>query len=269
MRAAAFVLLLALLLAGCGAKTASPAQGTEQSAPPLQGWVLDAALHPLKDVQVHVLDGNQSATTDAGGHYEIQGVPHDEPMVLVASLAAFQPASKQVSVPEGSTLMVNFTLVPVPAKVPKLDVLKFKGFLACEAVTGPLNQSVDCSNGSQKDIWTFPADVGLEGAVVEVHWTATTPTGEQMHARLVTTDLGKLNVVLGETTGPSPLRIEVGNETAMRYYGSGGLMKLYVNLVAPASGGAPAGLSAQQEFTAYASLFYNSGAPAGYVVSGG
>jgi hypothetical protein len=228
------------------------------------------ALRPLKDVRVHVLDGNQSTQTDASGHFELMGVPHDEPMVLVASLDQFQPASKQVSVPEGTAILVNFTLAPVASKVPKLDVLKFKGFLACQAATGPLNQTVDCSNGAQKDIWTLSADAGLEGAVVEVHWTKATDMAQRLHARLVTTDLGKLNVVLGDVTGASPLRIEVGNETAMQYYGAGGLMKLYVNLVASNTGGAPAaGLAAQQDFTAYASLFYNAPAPSGYVVSGG
>lgn len=272
MRAApglAAVLATAVLLAGCGAKAPAPAQTSAGLTPPLQGWVFDSALHPLKDAQVRVLDGNQSAVTDAGGHFELTGVPHDEPMVLVASLAQFQSASKQVSVPEGSTLRVNFTLVPIPTKVGKLDVLKFKGFLACQAATGPLNQTMDCSNGTQKDIWQLAADIDLEGAVLEVHWTATTPLAERMHARLVTTDLGKLNVVLGEATGTTPLRIEVPRDVAMKYYGSGGLMKLYVNLVPSSSGGSAVGASVQQDFTAYASLFYNEPAPTGYVVSGG
>ncbi|HUR61140.1 MAG TPA: carboxypeptidase regulatory-like domain-containing protein [Candidatus Thermoplasmatota archaeon] len=268
MRAFAVGLLAALLLAGCGSKATPATDEAAPAVPPLQGWVVDVGLRPLRDVQVRVLDGNQSAQTDASGHFELQGVPHDEPMVLVASLERFEPSSKQVSVPEGSAVQVNFTLVPVPVKVPKLDVLKFKGFLACQAATGPMNQTVDCSNGTQKDIWQLAAAAELEGAVIEVHWTAATPMAERMHARLVTTDLGKLNEQLGDVTGKSPLRIEVPRETAMLYYGSGGLMKLYVNLVASSTAPA-AGLSAQQDFTAYASLFYNQPAPAGYIVSGG
>ena len=268
MRAPALLLIAALLLAGCGSKTATTQTLAPVLAPPVQGWVFDVALRPLKDVRVHVVDGNQSTQTDAAGHFELVGVPHDETLVLVASLDQFQPSSKQVSVPAGASLRVNFTLAPVPSKVPKLDVLKFKGFIACQASTGPLNQTTDCSNGQQRSIWQLASAPDLEGAVLEVYWTAATPLAERMHARLVTLDLGKLNTVLGDTTGKSPLRIEVPRDAAMQYYGAGGLMKLYVDLVPSGTAGGQAGASVQQDFDAYASLFYNQPAPSGYKVAG-
>jgi hypothetical protein len=269
MRAAAGLLAIALLLlAGCGGKSASTAPAAPASqVPALQGYVLDVGLRPLADVHVRVLDGNQSAVTDASGHFQILEVPHDEPMVLVASLAQFLPASKQVSVPAGASLQVNFTLAPVPSKVARTDVLKFKGFIACQAASGPLNQTIDCSNGQQKNIWQFAAAPDLEGAVIEVAWTAGSPLADRMHARLVTTDLGKLNTVLADGSGTSPLRLEVPREAAMLYYGSGGLMKLYVDLVPSGSTPAPAGASAQQAFDAYARLFYDQAAPAGYTIA--
>jgi hypothetical protein len=266
----ALLLVASVLAAGCGAK--APVQGVATlpaGTPPVQGFVFDPALRPLAAVHVRVLDSNQSAVTDAGGHFELKEVPFDEPMVLVASLAEYQSSNKQVSVPFGSAIRINFTLQPVPPKVPRVDVLKFKGFLACQAATGPLNQSVDCSNGQQRDIWQLNADVSLEGAVMEVYWNATTPLAQRMHAKLVTTELGKLNTVLGEITGTSPLRIVVPREQAMLYYGAGGVMKLYVNLEpSGAAGPAPAaGASVQQGFDCYASLFYNQPAPAGYSIA--
>jgi len=272
MRAAACLASLAvaaLLLAGCGAKAPAPATTRAPTAQPaLHGYVFDDALHPLADAQVRLLDGNVSAKTDAAGHFQLMEVPRDVPMELVASLPQFKSAVKQVSVPAGAALQVNFTLTPVPAKVARVDVLKFKGFLACEATTATPNQTVDCSNGQQKDLWQFAADVDLEGVVVQVVWTAGSPLSDRLHARLVTTDLGKLNAVLADAAGPSPLRLEVPREAAMRYYGgAGGLLKLTVDLdPGSASGPAGAGVSAQQSFDAVASLFYNQATPAGYTV---
>ncbi len=262
------LLLLAAALAGCSGDGDGGTSSTEDPAPvetdlpALHGWVLDPAIRPLSGATVTMLETNQSATTDGDGFYAFPEAPREELLVLVASMDGFRPGSKQVTVPPDLPVRLNFTLEPIPVKTASSEVLNFAGFLSCQGAVEVSEQRFpfDCSGGTgQANVWEFAAGADLAGAVIEVAWDAGTPAAEDLTATLETLGLGDFNFVLGEVVGASPLRISVPNDVAMKYYPSGGLMRLTV-ASAPATDEEEAGTGAsfafQQDFQAFASLFY-------------
>lgn len=266
MRALAVAVTLVVALAGCSGgdgKGTSPGPGNSADAemPMLHGYVVDPAIRPLEGVVVKVIDNEVNVTTTAEGFFGFEDLPTEQFLVVVASLAGYIPASKQVTLVPDQPVRLNFTLEPEPIKSPSVRVQSFEGFLACEAsvtVSGS-NQTHDCGAGTdQRNRWDFSVDPDLAGAVIEVFWDAK-PGGESMGARLETLELGQLNVVLGEVVGPSGLRITVPPSAAQKYYPGGGLMRLSVYAASDAhqnEAGVGQSLQVQQAFQAYTTLFY-------------
>ncbi|MEK6986002.1 MAG: carboxypeptidase regulatory-like domain-containing protein [Candidatus Thermoplasmatota archaeon] len=252
-----------LLLAGCSqAPAEEPVEGASpDGAPRLSGYVVDPGIVPMKGVTLRVLDTNATATTDEGGFFAFSVVPLDQILIIIATLDGFVPISKQVSVPTDATVQLNFTLEPVAVLTPFMQVSPFTGFLSCQAayeITGQ-NQTLSCDTGSTVDVWEFGVGTDLAGAVIELFWEAGSPLGQALHAKLETLNLGELNVILAETIGTSPLRLPVAQATASKYYTDGGVMRLTVR-VDPNNDATEqavgAGLAFEQQFDAFASLFY-------------
>jgi len=157
---------------------------------------------------------------------------------------------------------LNFTLEPIPAQAPHSQVLKQEMLVECQlgVVAADQANQMNCGTGLQEvDQFDIAVDVDLAGAVVEVFWEPSSALSESIGAKLETLDLGQLNLVLGQVVGTSPLRITVPESAAQRYYPQGGLMRLTV-FPAPdneaSEAGAGAALAFQQDFRAFASLFY-------------
>lgn len=261
------LLLVAMTLAGCADDASDPEGGedpedtTPPGVPPLHGWVFDEALRPLAGVDVDLLDSNASVVTDSEGYYGFDAVKRNEPQVLVATLDGHEPNSKQVTVPPDSAVRLNFTMVPVPVKQASSEVLDFNGFIACQAtvVSAEEGNQYDCGGGQDQDVWMFSVGPDLAGAVIEIAWDSGTPAADSFHAVLETIGLGDFNVMLGEAVGTSVLRLPVGQAVAEKYYTAGGQMRLTVTVepnVDEDESGTGAGVAVNQEFQAFASLFY-------------
>jgi hypothetical protein len=260
------VLLAALLLAGCsGGKAkddAAPDADAPGALPLLHGYVFDPTLKPLQGATVKVLDTNSSGTTDSQGFFGFDGLPTERFLVVVATLDGYVPQSKQVTLsPEGPTRL-NFTLQPVPVQVPYMQTAKQDLLVECQVgtVVNGENKTTDCSTGAANiDHWDIAVGPDLTGAVVEVFWDPSSAAATSVGARLETLELGQLNLNLGEVVGGSPLRLQVPQVTANRYYASGGLMRLTIFAASDAEATestAGATVLFQQPLTAYASLFY-------------
>lgn len=256
-------LTVLLLLAGCSqAPSEAGAEGdAESGVPRLSGYVVDTGIVPMKDVTLRVLDTNATATTDEGGFFAFSEVPLDQILIVIATLDGFVPMSKQVSVPTDATVQLNFTLEPVAVRTPFMQVSPFTGFLSCQAVyeITDQNQTLSCDTGSTVDVWEFGVGTDLAGAVIELFWDAASPLGQALHAKLETLNLGELNVVLAETIGTSPLRLPVAQTIAAKYYTDGGTMRLTVRVDPNNDAGEQAvgvGFAFEQQFDAFASLFY-------------
>jgi hypothetical protein len=271
MRALPLFLLVSLAFAGCsqgeGAdkkEAEGPGAAGPGDAPPLHGYVFDPAVTPMAGATVRVLENNATAVTDEDGFYGFVGLPTDQFLVLVVSLEGYQSQSRQVTLPQGADVVLNFTLAPIPVQQPYAVALtNMDLFLACQATTevSEDNQTYDCSGGqgTTRDRWDFEIDPKLAGAVIEIFWEPAQPGAESLAARLETLELGQLNVVLAEAVGTSPLRLPIAQVAAERYYIGGGIAKLTV-WAQPDSDANEAGIGAafavQQDMQVYACLFY-------------
>lgn len=265
------LLAAAAALAGCAEQSEpEPDSQTGPPPPPLQGWVVDNAAQPLPDVHIEVQQTGANVTTDAAGHYSFNDtadVPADEPLVLVARAPAFLIASKQVVLVNETPVQVNFTLEPVPVKVPRVEQIAIEGFLACRGATTVAGQvfPIECGGGEQ-DSWDVAAAPDLAGVVIEVGWEPGSGLAERLHVQVETLSLGDLNQVLDEVTGESVLRLEVPQNVTNVLYPDGGLMRL--SLGAPSDGAADGVvLYVNQSFDIVVSLFYVDPPPAGFTVT--
>lgn len=254
-----------LLLAGCAqdadndATTSAPPTATQ---PMLTGVVLDEAIRPVANATIRVQETNSTTTTGTDGLYAFDGLPTDRALVLVATKLGYLPNARQITLVPGTPVRMNFTLEAVPIKVPRHEVLPFNGLVGCQLATevSGQNRTIECAGGTPDETrWDFPVEPDLAGVVVEINWEPTSPAAETLGARLETTGLGASNAVLAEVVGASPLRLVVPQITAERYYAAGGLMRLTVYAQPDNDAneaGAGAALAFQQDYRAFASLFY-------------
>ena len=283
MRASAALATLAALavaLAGCsggggkgGKDDDGPAGGG--GVPMLQGWVVDPAIRPIPGATVKVLDSNTSVLADDGGHYAFAELPTDQFLVIVVSKDGFLPQPKQVTLAPDTPLRLNFTLEPEPIAAPYVSPLTFEGFIGCQlaTVTPTGNNSMDCSGGvgvqQNKNMFDFPVEKQLAGAVIELYWEPVTEAANTLGLRVETLELGQLNVVLGEAVGSSSLRIPISQTVAEKYYPQGGLMRLTVFAASDGEeneAGLGYSMPVRQQFKAFMTLFYIDPPPADYTV---
>lgn len=275
------LLLVAMLLAGCSAAPAAPAglpiDSHGRALPTVQGTVVDSAIRPLEGVRVRILGTDLATTTDAQGHYELRRPTLKPEAALVsASKDGFEPRTGQAQVSGHRSATLDFRLDADDDVVPHVDVLEHRGTLRCSAVvrTAAGSQGANCADDRGDDAAEIPAwmwDViptpNLAGAVVEVRWEASSPLSQRAHAWLKAPMAGgQGGETLAETTGESPLRLEVPADVA-RSFGRWTALRLHVELADP-DGTLPVGVGASddQPYTAYASLFYVDPAPPGYAL---
>lgn len=277
------VLVLSLLLSGCGGKSAdsdstSPAPGP-QDVPVLSGYVLDPSVSPVVGGTVSIHGTNASAVTSADGGYRFDEVPVAVPIVVIVEAPGFITSSKSVTVPEDSFMVLNFTLAPIPVKKPYFEYFPVDGFLSCQvAVVGPgQSELTDCSMGvdaNNKQFIDFNVNPDLAGVVLELEWQPGSSAAETLNITVETVNFGDSDKVVANAIGPSVLRTQVPESIARQYYGgAGGTIRVRVSAGAePASQEANAGASGhvQQEFTLHISTFYVNGPDPNYsALSGG
>lgn len=106
---AVLVLTGGLLLAG------APQTGTRPVAGTIEGTVREAGGAPLAGAQVTLEGTTAQTTTGADGRYRIAGVASGRVTVTVR-LAGFEPARRAVTVGDGRTTVVDFTLRPLAVR---------------------------------------------------------------------------------------------------------------------------------------------------------
>jgi Carboxypeptidase regulatory-like domain len=282
--AAASVVMAGLLIAGCAdardAVAGLPVDDKGAPLPTLYGVVVDGSIRPLAGAVVRFLGSEANATTDADGRYEIHRPTRQAEVVLAAAyMPGFVPLTHQVQVSGHVSARSDFVLEIDAYTVPHVDVLKREGTLGCRARLsfGGVDQPVSCdqpnptapnADPQASSSWQLDPTPGLAGLVVEVHWTAATDLSRQLHASLWAPLAGGPRGVTGdlqaETSGESPLRLEVPEETA-RGFPRWSSVVLFLRL-ADHQGDAPLGLSVDQGYEAFATLFYVDPAPAGYTL---
>ncbi len=266
------VLVLFLLLSGCGGKSADPNPTSgppgPQEIPLLSGYVLDSAIAPVVGANVTIHGTNASALTAEDGRYRFADVPVAAPIVVIVEASGFVTSSKSVTIPEQSFMVLNFTLAPIPVKRPYFEYFPVDGFLSCQtAVVAPgREQLTDCSLGvdsNNKQFIDFNVNPDLAGVVLELEWQPGSAAAETLNITAETVNFGDADKVVASAVGESVLRTQVPESISRQYYGgNGGTIRVRIAAGAePASQEANAGASGhvQQEFTLHVSTFYVNG----------
>lgn len=270
-------LLVVVLLVGSGcAGRAGPAAAPSVSATPedyapLMGFVLDPGIEPVVGASVGVHGTNATTRTDAGGGYRFAEVPFDVPLVVIVEAEGFLTASKSATVPMDASILLNFTLEPVPVRRPYHQVLPMAGFLSCQAFAAAAGgtRHLECGgfDSNNKPIHDFAVGPDTAGVVLELVWEPGTAAAESLNVTVETVNFGDQDQVLATAVGASVLRTQVSELQARRFYSSGGIMRAIVAAgVDPDEyeGSAGASVPVQQAFTLYASVFYVEPPPPTY-----
>jgi len=261
----ALLLVLALVASGCAGAPAKSQVVTHahDDVPQLEGWVFDVAAAPIEGAHVVVNGVNATTLTGPDGHYAFTGLPFDAPLVVVADADRHVPSSKAVTLQPDASILLNFTLAPVPTKTARIEVLDLAAHLSCEVdvVLESGDHPMSCGGADPNHRPTVEFAVGPDtvGALVEVEWTPSSPASEQLRAILETSGYGDQDQVLDTKAGKSVLRLQLNGLQAMRYYAQGGRASITV-----AAGASPeedeqqAGVSApiQQTVHLLVSVFY-------------
>lgn len=274
MRPFAFVAVAAILFAGCLQPDAGTDEEVAKDTDPtptfariaLEGWILDGGHVGLAGANVTVDAVNVSAVTDETGYYGFAVLPLEEPLLVVVEREGFRALSKTVTVPRNESLLLNFTLEPVPVKEPRVDVKTHGGFLSCQSsiIVNEENTHTQCGANDPNDRTRIEFTVGPDtvGIVLELAWTAATPLADQLNLTIETVGFGDQDQVLTTSVGASVLRAQVNALQSTRFYSQGGIVRATVS-----AGSEPdeeessvgASVHVQQGFELHASTFYVEG----------
>ncbi len=285
MRASVVCLLLTLpaLLAGCSGNDkdgAGPEEPIDDGtvAPKdlevLGGWIFDPALAPVEGASVTIPALNHSTETTPEGHYGFTGLPYNQVIVVVVQAEGYESNSKAVTLSPDTILLLNFTLKPVSEKVAFSERLSFNGLISCGGVIKVQNQpnDIECgiSGGVDERVWEFTVKPDVAGIVVEIIWEAGTPAAEHLNLTIETVGFGNFDEVLAGNEGESILRGQVNRFQSERFYTEGGILRVTVDSgrnAAQDETGTGVGLAVQQDFEAFATVFYVDGPPPGYSIA--
>ncbi len=284
MRASVVCLLLLLpaLLAGCSSSdkpetSDTPADDGNTSPASLEvlgGWVFDPALAPVVGAEVSIPALNQSTKANDQGHYGFKSLPYDQVLVIVVQATGFESTSKAVTLTQDTILQLNFTLAPVSEKVAYNERLSFNGLISCDGVVKVQNNpnNIECriSGGVDERVWEFTVKPDVAGIVVEIFWDAGTPAAEHLNLTVETVGFGNFDEILSGNEGGSILRAQVNRFQSERFYTQGGIVRVTVDVgrnTADDETGSGAGVAIQQDFEAFATVFYVDGPPPGYSIA--
>lgn len=239
---AAGVLVVVLVTSGClgiGGEESTPTsddavtrarasiQGQESA---IAGTVTDAAVEPVANATVRLLEINQTTTTDADGSFAIGPIDAGE-YTLTVRAEGYLPTEKAVQAPAGDAATVDLVIAHVQETRPFLQTFELKGFMeygwgAGLNLTG--NASAVRDTNCDYDEIAGPNCRGnvdleppLDGLVFEMEWDPQTTVGDELYAMMRVRD--NASIITGEWSfftveGASPIhyvmdRAELENVT--------------------------------------------------------
>lgn len=280
--------LLFIALAGCaqdepaGAAVADePADGMVR----LAGVVVDEAIRPVAGARVE-LDGTTNATTDADGGFAFDVAPGAH--VVRATKRGYADAVAQVDVRLGDERgVVKLALLTDVSSIPYAETYSIDGYVECGTYSG--SYFAACGTGNV-GFFIVCAQVNVclgnvtGDRYIVIHWFDKTPTflatetvwtstqtfGDVLSVWLGSADREQLTFQPGNTPsvwnrsdGPSPLFVTVGSEDLVES-GIGEDSWFLAQVFAGDEPTVPVelGLTVQQRFSMYLTLFYGYEPPA-------
>ncbi len=284
------LLLTVTALAGCSGGDAgdpaatgpAPDDGTTGT---IEGLVIDAELIHVAGAAVAILDGGHETSTGEDGRFVLSGVPAGSQTLHINKLG-YEAATNRVAVVAGQTTEVEVTLTAIAVQDPYSDVVPFAGYFECSMAAADVLWT-GCGYIAHSTI--FPDDVttglytkesGGQHLLHELTWESTSlATGKNLDFSVISQDRDGCQWYANHF-GPSPLSIlvTVGEKftNPESPYPTGGcgddvvddedtaLGVLVLSSPTYAADVALVGVTVQQSFEGYVSVFYHQGMPAGY-----
>ncbi len=256
---------------GVGAEPPTSEAGT------VLGVVLDEVLRPVAGATVTAVPAGGSdaappaATADENGAFLLVLPPGEHALRLEAD--GFEPHAETVTVHAGQRTDLDVALDRLPPP-PLVEVQSFQGFIQCDVIVQPTHQH---GNGHQhnnqrcdealleadRHVWDLPVRPSPDGIVVEVAWEPNHELARFLYVRVEAED----GTLLADHEAPGPLRIHVARGQLYQHVEGGGTLRV-VAIVGTGehSGGNDLGVAVQfqQEFEAFASVFYGQRPPPDY-----
>lgn len=268
MRLAALVVLAALLMAGCAKPENVESAGL--AAGVIEGVVTDPSQNPLEGAAVQIDGQNRTATTDKTGAFRFAVAPGE--YLVLATLPGHRGEAQRAHPEAGGAVKLAFVLAPLPTEAPTVEVSEAHGLLSCAVAVKDSQGETVMTCGSQdpnerKELkLAQPAPGGLEGIVVELSWTPTTPGSRTLVLELLAGS-GADAPLLARAEGAQHVALVLPLRVLQEGLPSGADL---VARVAPAGSltdeeaALDAGADVQQPFTLYMSAFYHAPPPGGY-----
>lgn len=276
MRALAVLAVLCMALAGCSRGGGESAGPDGAAGIVVEGWVIDERIVPVPGAVARLAGLGIEASTDEGGHYRVEAPPGTE-LVLVVEAAGYKTASAAVAAHSGMHHVLNFSLERLPVAEPYHEVQSFDGLLRCGVVATTQedpsrpheHQGVRCSqlanDSANRWAYTLPADT--TGVIVEVAWDAQSDVARAMVLKVTVAATGEQVAFLEST---SILRVQLSS-IKLAQERQAGHEELIMALEPGAGSGnhehGAVGAFVQQQFTIYATAFFNGPVPPAYSIA--
>lgn len=295
-------LVVLLLLAGCSSKgTPNPSDSVADAAQKvdvkatsntgvIRGVVVDAAVHPVAGASVSVVVGGKATRTNtsADGAFGFQGL-QPATYIVQAKKVGFISAQTSVDVQAGvdNPKSIKIQLTPDPATSPYYTQYKLDGYIECSFSLVAVGYAL-CSQAGGSDV--FAAEYTLDREPTwtqsEMVWDSTQAVSNELDM-VYSYDDGQSALLNNyvDAHGPSPV-IGHANQTVAHRVGLGTNTTLLIRVFnqpvngtrpsdpvggdncvdRPALGGCVtgAGMTVEQPFTVYTTVFYGYTPPVGW-----
>ena len=268
-----------LLLAGCagGKPTATDPLATEdEGALPegilnvLLGTVVGPDQAPLMNATVEISSLTLLTNTTEAGEYEFVNLEPRDYYVSV-SKEGFVTKSARAIVEDGRVFELDFQLEEKSLATPYNTTLPFRGFISCQFAyaTNPENvQYQDCGgavDANNKVVKEYEIGPNSAQVIMDAEWVPKQDLAERLTMIVESVGFGHQDIIFGQVSGPSPLRMPIDPLVMRKYYPTGG--KIRVTFSASPSldnDYLDVGLAFQQDYKLYATVFYIDPGPPGF-----
>lgn len=268
-----FLAFLGTLLSGC-AEPAKPVATSEPIDDPyalgegvtnvLQGRVLSPDETPLADAVVELISLRLNVTTNEVGEYRFESLePRD--YLVVASKDGYRTKTQRAIIEDGKIYELNFKLDEKPLALPYDELQTWTGMLACQAAyaTNPeatthynCGEALDTVNDDWQEFSFAP---GGAQVVIEAAWQPTQSASTSLMMTVESVGFGHQDLVFGQISGESPLKLPISQSMMSKYYPQGGTIRVQMATATGALGQPDTydvGFAVQQGFDVYVTIFY-------------
>ncbi|HLE46769.1 MAG TPA: carboxypeptidase-like regulatory domain-containing protein [Candidatus Thermoplasmatota archaeon] len=268
----------ALLVSGCASskpKDAEPTTTEDEDGLPeginnvLLGTVVGPDSIPIGNATVEVLSVGMKSNTTEVGEYEFTNLEPRDYLIAVTK-EGYRTKTQRAIVEDGKVFELNFQLEERPLDVAYNETLPFSGFIACQVAyaTNPENvQYQDCgaADPNNKVVKEYEINPGGAQVIIEAEWVANQALAERLTMAVESVGFGHQDLVFGQISGPSGLRMPIEEQVMRKYYPEGGKIRVSFSAAPNLDNDyLDVGLAFQQNYKLYASVFYIDPGPPGY-----